>query len=86
MSWRKTIYRYRWFSDGTIPDADVEALMVKHRNTTGAEDEAVVAKIQMGMESRAFEPGPYVIGDGCGALCEVGLRHFHQLYRDAVEA
>ncbi len=85
VAWRKTVYRYRWFSDGTIPDEDVEALMITHRETTGAEDEAVVSKIQKGMESRAFEPGPYVIGDGCGALSEVGLRHFHQLYRSALE-
>ena len=86
VAWRKTIYRYRWFSDGTIPDEDVEALMTKHKKTTGAEDAAVVSKIQKGMESRAFEPGPYVIGDGLGAMSEVGLRHFHQLYRDALVA
>ena len=85
ISWRKTVYRYRWFSDGTLPDADVEALMWKHKQTTGAEDEVVVSKIQKGMESRAFEPGPYVIGDGCGAMSEVGLRHFHDLYRQAME-
>ena len=84
-SFRKTVYRYRWFSDGTIADADVEALMRKHKETTGAEDEVVVSKIQKGMESRAFEPGPYVIGDGCGAMSEVGLRHFHNLYREALE-
>jgi len=44
----------------------------------------VVAKVQKGMESRAFEPGPYVIGDGRGAKSEVGLRHFHNLYREAL--
>jgi len=86
VSWRKTIYRYRWFSDGSIPDEDVRALMEKHRQTTGAEDEAVVSRIQSGMESRSFEPGPYVIGDGVGAMSEVGLRHFHDLYRETLEA
>ena len=58
--------------------------MHKHKATTGAEDEVVVSKIQKWMQSRAFEPGPYVIGDGCGAMSEVGLRHFHNLYRDAL--
>lgn len=86
VSWRKTIYRYRWFSDGDIPDADVEALMLKHKATTGAEDEAVVSKVQKGMESIAFEPGPYILGDGKGAMSEVGSRHFHLLYREAMEA
>ena len=86
VTWRKTIYRYRWFSDGSLPDTDVEALMRKHKETTGAEDEVVVTKIQKGMESRAFQPGPYVIGDGCGAMSEVGLRHFHDLYRQVMEA
>lgn len=84
VAWNKTVYRYRWFSSGNIPDEDVRALMIKHKETTGAEDEVVVSKIQKGMQSRAFEPGPYVIGDGCGAMSEVGLRHFHNLYRDAL--
>jgi len=83
LNYRQTSYRYRWFSDGTLPDAEVEALMHKHKITTGAEDEAVVSKIQTGMESRAFEPGPYILGDGIGALSEVGIRHFHDLYREA---
>ena len=80
----KTIYRYRWFSSGDIKDEDVESLMHKHKETTGAEDEVVVSKIQKGMQSRAFEPGPYVIGDGRGAKSEVGNRHFHNLYREAI--
>ena len=85
VSWRKTIYRYRWFSDGTILAEDVRALMEKHKSTTGAEDEAVVSSIQSGMESRSFEPGPYIMGDGLGAMSEVGLRHFHNLYRETLE-
>ena len=84
VAWNRTIYRYRWFSSGALSDNEVRSLMVKHRETTGAEDEVVVSKIQNGMQSRAFEPGPYVIGDGCGAMSEVGLRHFHNLYRDAL--
>lgn len=84
VSYRKTIYRYRWFSDGMLTDESVQALMQKHKLTTGAEDEVVVSKIQKGMESRAFEPGPYVIGDGSSAMSEVGLRHFHDLYRIAI--
>ena len=86
VTWRKTIYRYRWFSSGTVSDESVRSLMTKHKETTGAEDERVVSKIQRGMESRAFEPGPYILGDGRGALSEVGLRHFHTLYRQALEA
>lgn len=58
--------------------------MIKHKETTGAEDEVVVCKIQKAMQSRAFEPGPYVIGDRRGAMSEVGLRHFHNLYREAL--
>ena len=86
VAWNKTIYRYRWFSDGVLSDEDVEALMWKHKETTGAEDEVVVSKIQRGMQSRAFEPGPYILGDGCGAMSEVGLRHFHNLYRNYLAA
>ncbi|MCP4767601.1 MAG: aromatic ring-hydroxylating dioxygenase subunit alpha [Gammaproteobacteria bacterium] len=85
INYRNTIYRYRWFSDGVLADAEVEALMHKHRSTTGAEDAVVVAKIQKGMESRAFEPGPYILGDGVGAMSEVGVRHFHDLYRKAID-
>ncbi len=83
-AWNKTVYRYRWFSSGDIEDQAVQSLMHKHRDTTGAEDAVVVARLQKGMQSRAFEPGPYVIGDGCGAMSEVGVRHFHNLYRDAL--
>ena len=85
VTWNKTIYRYRWFASEAVKHEDVHALMVKHKETTGAEDEVVVAKVQKGMESRAFEPGPYMIGDGQGAMSEVGLRHFHNLYRSALE-
>ncbi|MFT5115073.1 MAG: phenylpropionate dioxygenase-like ring-hydroxylating dioxygenase large terminal subunit [Parasphingorhabdus sp.] len=84
VSWNRTIYRYRWFTSGDISDNDVRALMIKHKETTGAEDEVVVCKIQKAMQSRAFEPGPYVIGDRRGAMSEVGLRHFHNLYREAL--
>ena len=59
--------------------------MEKHKSTTGAEDEAVVSSIQSGMESRSFEPGPYIMGDGLGEMSEVGLRHFHNLYRETLE-
>ena len=84
LSYRKTVYRYRWFSDGTLTDSEVEKVMRTHRATTGAEDAVVVAKVQNGMESQAFEPGPYIIGDGVGAMSEVALRHLHDLYRRAV--
>jgi phenylpropionate dioxygenase-like ring-hydroxylating dioxygenase large terminal subunit len=84
VNYRKTIYRYRWFSDGRLTDDEVEALMLKHKETTGSEDEHVVAKIQKSMESRAFEPGPYILGDGRGAMSEVGVRHFHDLYRSTM--
>ena len=84
ISYNKTIYRYRWFSSGDIPDEDVHTLMQKHRDTTGAEDAIVVSKIQKSMCSRAFVPGPYILGDGCGAMSEVGVRHFHRLYREAI--
>lgn len=81
---RKTVYLYRWFSGDGIADSDVEALMRTHRDTTGAEDAVVVAKVQKGVESRAYEPGPLMIGTGPEALSEVGVAHFHQLYRRAL--
>lgn len=84
INWRKTVYRYRWFSDGSLSDDKVRELMATHRRTTGAEDEAVVSRVQQGMESRAFEPGPYIVGDGDSAISEIGVRHFHQLYRAAI--
>ena len=57
--------------------------MHRHRDTTGAEDEAVVGKIQQAMESRAYEPAPYILGDGYSLMSEVGVQHFHKLYREA---
>lgn len=84
LSHRKTVYRYRWFSDGSLSDSAVEQVMQTHRATTGAEDAVVVAKVQAGMESQAFEPGPYIIGDGIGAMTEVAVRHLHELYRQSM--
>ena len=81
---RKTIYRYRWFSDGNIADADVESLMHRHRETTGAEDEAVVGHLQQAVESRAYRAGPYILGDSNSSLSEIGVRHFHELYRKVI--
>ena len=60
--------------------------MQKHRETTGAEDAVVVAKVQRGMESQAFVPGPFIIGDGVGAMTEAPLGHLHELYRQAVSS
>ena len=84
VSHRKTFYRYRWFSDGRLADREVENVMKKHRDTTGAEDAVVVAKVQRGMESQAFEPGPYIVGDGTGAMTEVAVQHLHKLYRKSI--
>ena len=82
---RTTVYLYRWFSGEGIDDSDVEGLMRTHRDTTGAEDAAVVAKVQKGVESRAYEPGPLMIGSGPEALSERGVAHFHDLYRQALD-
>ena len=35
ISWRKTVYLYRWFSDGSIADAEVKALMQLYRQALG---------------------------------------------------
>lgn len=84
VNYRKTIYRYRWLSDGQLADSEVHTVMQKHRDSTGAEDAVVVAKVQRGMESQAFAPGPYIIGDGIGAMTEMAVRHLHELYRQAI--
>ena len=85
VSYRKTFYLYRWFSDGQLPDSEVETVMRTHRETTGAEDAIVVTKVQRGMESQSYTPGPYIMGDEGGAMSEVAVRHLHDIYRQALD-
>ena len=80
----ETVYLYRWFSDGSIPDEDVMALLDTHAKTTGAEDAVLMGNIQQGLQSRGYQSGPLMVDADDGGEGEQGVLHLQNLLREAL--
>ena len=84
---RTTVYTYLWFVDPDLPDdavAEVAQLGETYRGTNGAEDEAIVAAVQEGLESRSYDVGQLVIPPQLTAQSEHAVAHFQRLYAQAL--
>ena len=85
---RQTTYSYLWYVDRDLPQesvAEVVAMGETYRETNGAEDAALVANVQQGLESRSYDVGQLVITPDVTAYSEHGVAHFQSLYLDAIE-
>lgn len=80
----QTIYRYRYFSDGRFPDHEVLAYMNRHAELTGGEDAELVERVQRGLRSRGYRPGPLVVDGTHHGEREQGVVHFHALLKLAL--
>lgn len=81
---QETVYLYRWFSDGSIPDEDVMALLETHSQTTGAEDAVLMGNIQRGLRSRGYQTGPLMVDANDAGEGEQGVAHLQSLLREAL--
>lgn len=72
-----------WFShDGVVDDA-LKSVIDLDRETTFAEDLALVKAVQRGLSSRGYRPGPLVIAaDGHGITSEHSIAALHRWVRE----
>ncbi len=59
-------------------------LIRHHAATTFREDQEIIASVQLGLGSRACEPGPLMIDDEKSVLSEHAVAAIQQLWRDAM--
>jgi len=54
------------------------------RDTTFAEDLALVRSVQRGLSSRGYRPGPLILSPTCGINSEHSIAALHRWTREAV--
>jgi phenylpropionate dioxygenase-like ring-hydroxylating dioxygenase large terminal subunit len=74
-----------WYSkDGVVDDA-LQRVIDLDRDTTLAEDLKLVARVQRGLASRGYHPGPLVINPAGGIDSEHSVAQIHQWFGEAVD-
>lgn len=81
-----TIVHRGWFSrDGAVDD-QLRSVIDRDRETTFAEDLALVKNVQRGLGSRGYRPGPLVIAPGaCGINSEHSIAALHGWVRELLD-
>ncbi len=74
-----------WYSAGGVEDATVRQLAAQDRETTVAEDIALVEGVQRGLNSRGYKPGPLVVDPQGGLNSEHSIAVLHGWMRAAIE-
>ena len=74
--------------DWYFPNKDLaewESELIRHHAaTTFQEDQNIIASVQLGLGSRACQPGPLMIDDAKSVLSEHAVAAIQQLWRDAM--
>jgi len=73
-----------WFSRDGVVDDQLQSVIDRDRETTFAEDLALVRAVQRGLGSRGYRPGPLVISPACGINSEHSLAALHNWVREAL--
>ncbi|MEM6487967.1 MAG: aromatic ring-hydroxylating dioxygenase subunit alpha [Pseudomonadota bacterium] len=73
-----------WFSADGVVDDQLQAVIDLDRETTFAEDLALVKRVQRGLGSRGFRPGPLVIAPEGGIASEHSIAALHGWVREAL--
>lgn len=81
---RDTRVHRGWFSRDGVVDDRLQAVIERDRETTFAEDLALVQAVQRGMGSRGYRPGPLVISPSHGIESEHALAALHGWVREAL--
>jgi len=80
----ESIYHYRWFCEAGGAAGAVREYATHHAQTTGAEDAAVTAGVQRGMNSLGFEHAQLFSTPQHGVTSEHVIKYFHDLVKVAV--
>ena len=71
-----------------MPSTDLEPweqeLIDHHATTTFAEDIPIIERVQQGLGSRGYEPGPLMIDSEKSQYSEHAVAAIQQLWRDAM--
>ncbi|MEM6679730.1 MAG: SRPBCC family protein, partial [Pseudomonadota bacterium] len=78
-----TVHR-GWFSRDGVVDDQMQAVIDLDRDTTFAEDLALVKGVQRGLGSRGYRPGPLVIAPCGGIDSEHSIAALHRWVTDAL--
>ena len=74
-----------WFSPGGEPSMALEALARQDRETTVAEDIALVEAVQRGLRNRGYEPSPLIVDPAQGVNSEHSIAVLHGWLREALD-
>jgi len=78
-----TIVHRGWFSHDGAVDAALQTVIDLDRETTFAEDLAIVRRVQRGLNSAGYRPGPLVLAPGgCGINSEHSIAALHRWVRE----
>ena len=80
-----TVHR-TWYSKDGVVDDDLQRVIDLDRDTTFAEDLLLVKRIQRGLGSRGYKPGPLVLNAKGGIDSEHSIAQLHQWVREASDA
>ncbi|MEM7507557.1 MAG: aromatic ring-hydroxylating dioxygenase subunit alpha [Pseudomonadota bacterium] len=78
-----TVYR-GWFSTDGVVDNVLQQVIDLDRDTTFAEDLELVKRVQRGLGSRGYRPGPLVLAPDCGINSEHSIAALHGWVREAL--
>lgn len=78
------VYRGWYSRDGAVDDS-LQKVIDLDRDTTFAEDLALVVKVQRGLKSRGYRPGPLVVNPNEGIDSEHSIAKLHEWMREAVD-
>jgi phenylpropionate dioxygenase-like ring-hydroxylating dioxygenase large terminal subunit len=84
VDYRNSIYHYRWFVDSGQPHATVREYAALHAETTAAEDGAVAAGVQIGMEAGGHKQGILMADPKHAMSSEHVIAHFQALVKAAL--
>lgn len=75
-----------WYGIDGEPSETITKLAEQDRDTTVAEDVALVNSVQRGLNSLGYRPGPLVIDPDFGVNSEHSIRALHEWVLEALEA
>lgn len=77
-----TIVHRGWFSRDGVVDDQLQEVIDRDRETTFAEDLALVKQVQRGFGSAGYRPGPLMISPSCGINSEHSIAALHGWVRE----
>jgi len=85
LSVEQTLVYRGWYSRDGVVDDGLQKVIDLDRDTTFAEDLALVASVQRGLRSKGYRPGPLVVNPDEGIDSEHSVAQLHGWLREAVD-